>query len=123
MSQPEATPASSPSIEPKKYRSNFRWVILGLLFFATTINYLDRSITGILAPTLQQKFGISEMQYGEIQSVFAIAYACGQFFAGAVLDAIGVRTGFALALIAWSVASMLHALGNSAGSFRLARAL
>lgn len=101
--------------------TNFRWVILGLLFFATTVNYLDRMVMGILAPDLQKLYSITDVQYGWIQSAFALCYAFGQLVAGAVLDVIGVRTGFALALIAWSAASILHAFAHGARSFEMVR--
>jgi ACS family hexuronate transporter-like MFS transporter len=120
QSQPEA-PASPTSSGVAKPASNFRWVILGLLFFATTINYLDRNVMGILAKDLKELFLISDSQYGDIQSAFALAYACGQLVCGRLLDIIGVRAGFALALVLWCVASMSHALAGSAFGFKLAR--
>ncbi len=119
MTESELT-KEQPAIEAlsPKQATNFRWVILGLLFFATTINYLDRSVIAILAPTLQKIYSISDIQYGEIQSAFALAYAGGQLVSGALIDIIGVRSGFAFALVLWSVASMLHAFASSALGFR-----
>jgi ACS family hexuronate transporter-like MFS transporter len=119
--EPKQTAEFAPSVTPKP-ATRFRWVILGLLFFATTVNYLDRMVMGILAPDLQKLYSISDVQYGLIQSAFAIAYACGQLVSGAILDIIGVRAGFALALIAWSAASICHAFAHGPLSFRLARA-
>ena len=104
-----------------KPTSHFRWVILALLFFATTINYLDRNVMGILAPDLKRIFSISDPQYGDIQGAFALAYAAGQLFCGRLLDIIGVRAGFALALIAWCLASISHAFANSVAGFKFAR--
>jgi ACS family hexuronate transporter-like MFS transporter len=123
MSQPKEARPSSPSIiVPAKPITNFRWVILGLLFFATTVNYLDRMVMGILASDLQQTFNISNYQYGLIQSAFALSYAAGQLVSGAILDMIGVRAGFAIALIAWTIASVSHVFANSFQGFRFARA-
>jgi ACS family hexuronate transporter-like MFS transporter len=117
MKQIESAPNST-----RKGTSHVRWVILGLLFFATTINYLDRQVIGILAPELQKLYSISDVQYGYIQSAFALAYAGGQLVAGAVMDIVGVRSGFAIALVMWSLASMAHAFAGSAVGFRIARA-
>src|SRR6188474_236600 len=74
--------------------SRFRWVILGLVFFATTINYLDRMVMGILAPDLQKLYSITDKQYGYIQGAFALSYAFGQLICGGLLDRIGVKVGF-----------------------------
>jgi len=119
MIEPEAAPAAPLSA---KKPTHFRWVILGLLFFATTINYLDRNVMGILAPDLKTLFHISDIDYGLINGSFALAYAAGQLVSGALMDIIGVHGGFAIALILWSAASMLHALAGSASGFRMARA-
>lgn len=104
-------------------RTNFRWVILGLVFLAITINYVDRMVMGLLAPDLKQTFHISNQQYGYITSAFAICYALGQAASGRWLDWIGIRVGYAFSLAAWSVASMLHALPGSAVGFSVARGL
>jgi MFS transporter, ACS family, hexuronate transporter len=100
-----------------------RWWILGLLFLGTTLNYLDRMVTGILAPDLQRQYLISDVQYGYIQSAFAFCYAFGQVFSGRLLDAIGTRTGYALSLAAWSIAAMFHAVARGFVGFRIVRAL
>ena len=100
-----------------------RWWILGLVFFGTTLNYLDRMVMGILAPGLQKQYLISDIQYGYIQSAFAFAYASGQVVSGRMLDLIGTRIGYALALAAWSLASMLHAAVHGAWGFGVVRAL
>jgi ACS family hexuronate transporter-like MFS transporter len=102
--------------------TRFRWVILGLVFFATTINYLDRMVMGILAPDLQRLYEISDVQYGYIQSAFALSYAFGQLICGGLLDLIGVKVGFALALMGWSLASIAHALARGPWGFGIARA-
>jgi MFS transporter, ACS family, aldohexuronate transporter len=99
----------------------YRWVICALLFCATTINYMDRQVLGILAPTLQHEIGWSEAQYGAIISWFTVAYAIGLLFAGRVMDRLGVRRGFALAIVTWSLAAMSHALARTANAFAAAR--
>src|SRR5215831_8339875 len=88
---------------------NYRWVICGLLFLAATINYIDRQVIGILKPTLQTQFGWSEIDYSDIVFAFQFAYAIGYLFAGKIVDSLGIRRGFALALIVWSLAAMAAA--------------
>ena len=99
----------------------YRWTICALLFFATTINYVDRQVLGILAPTLQRELGWTESQYGAIVSWFSFAYALGFLFAGRLMDRIGERKGFAAAMVTWSVAAMAHALAATATGFSAAR--
>src|SRR3954452_7939623 len=107
-SQPAARSEGAPPA-PQRV-THFRWVILGLVFFATTVNYLDRMVMGILAPDLQRLYSITDEQYGWIQSTFAMSYALGQLASGRFLDIIGVRLGYAFALAAWSLSSILHVL-------------
>ncbi len=99
----------------------YRWTICALLFFATTINYIDRSVLGILAPTLQDEIGWSESQYGSIVGYFTLAYGLGFLFAGRVMDRVGVRLGYAGYLVAWSVAAAAHALARTPFGFSVAR--
>ncbi|HEV3139440.1 MAG TPA: MFS transporter [Vicinamibacterales bacterium] len=87
----------------------FRWTICGLLFLAATINYIDRQVIGILKPTLQAQFGWTEIDYGDIVFAFQLAYAIGYLFAGRVMDLLGIKRGFALALTIWSLAAMAAA--------------
>src|SRR5262245_39744094 len=87
----------------------YRWVICALLFFATTIHYIDRQVFGILAPEMKKIFGWTDANYTDIVFWFEVAYAIGLLSAGRVLDWIGTRIGFAIAMIFWSIASMLHA--------------
>ncbi len=101
--------------------THFRWVILALVFFATTVNYLDRMVMGILAPDLQKQYAITDLEYGYIQSAFALSYALGQLASGGFIDRVGVRLGYGCALVAWSAASMLHVLARTAGGFILVR--
>ena len=105
----------------KELKSNFRWIILGLLFMATTILYIDRSALGILAPELQKSIGWSEEQYGFINSVFMIAYAICFLIAGRVIDLIGTRKGYLISIGIWSVAALGHALARSWIGFAVAR--
>lgn len=117
---PSPSAVAGSSGEPRP-ASRFRWVILGLIFFATTINYLDRMVMGILAPDLQKLYSITDIHYGYIQSAFALSYAFGQLLSGGVLDRIGVRLGFAFALVGWSLASMMHAFARGPLGFGIMR--
>jgi len=94
-----------------------------LLFVATTINYVDRQVLGILAPTLQRELHWTEADYGDIVSWFSFAYAFGFLVAGRVIDWIGVRRGLATAVVAWSVAAIGHAFARTAAGFSIARAM
>jgi ACS family hexuronate transporter-like MFS transporter len=102
-------------------RSHVRWWICGLLFLATTINYVDRAVLGVLAPTLRADIGWSDQQYGVINAAFTLAYAIGFLFAGWFIDRVGVRIGYAVYLVAWSLAAAGHALARTATGFGLAR--
>lgn len=99
----------------------YRWTICALLFFATTINYMDRQVLALLAPTLQKEIGWSEADYGAIVSWFTAAYAVGALTAGRLIDRIGVRKGFIGAIVVWSVAAMSHALASTVAGFSAAR--
>jgi ACS family hexuronate transporter-like MFS transporter len=104
-------------------RTNYRWTICALLFVATTINYIDRQVLGILAPTLQRELSWSETDYGDIVSWFSFAYAFGFLIAGRMMDWIGVRRGLAAAVVAWSLAAIGHAFAKTATGFSFARAM
>src|SRR3954454_2851761 len=93
----------------------FRWVICGLLFLAATINYIDRQVIGILKTTLQPQFGWSEIDYSDIVFAFQLAYAIGFIFAGRLMDRVGTKIGFSLALTIWSLAAMAHAGATTFG--------
>ncbi len=99
----------------------YRWVICALLFVATTINYVDRQVLGVLAPLLQAELEWSETDYGDVVSWFSVAYAIGFLGVGRLMDRIGVRLGFALSVAAWSVAAMGHALARTTAGFSAAR--
>jgi ACS family hexuronate transporter-like MFS transporter len=105
-----------------KPSSGYRWTICALLFAVTTVNYVDRQVLGILAPTLQHDLHWSESQYGDIVSWFSLVYAFGFLAAGRWLDRIGVRRGFAIAVVAWSLAAIAHAFTRTAAGFSAARA-
>ncbi|PWJ58859.1 ACS family hexuronate transporter-like MFS transporter [Dyadobacter jejuensis] len=102
---------------------NYRWVICGLLFFATTINYIDRQILGLLKPTLEVEFNWSESDYANIVMVFAACYAFGYIIFGSIIDKIGSKLGYAVSIIVWSIAAIWHAFVSSTFGFGAARAL
>ena len=101
----------------------YRWVICALLFFATTINYVDRLVFGFLGPELQKHFLWSDKDYTDIVFWFEVAYAIGLLTAGRILDLVGTRIGYAASLIFWSFAAMLHAAMSSIAGFSIARFL
>ncbi|CBA14583.1 MFS transporter [Xanthomonas albilineans] len=98
-----------------------RWRICALLLAATTINYVDRQVLGVLAPFLQEHIGWNEIEYGYIVTAFQAAYALGLLCSGAVIDRFGTRVGYALAIGVWSLASMGHALTSGVIGFAVAR--
>ena len=102
-------------------RDTYRWRICALLFFATTINYIDRQVLGVLAPYLQPIIGWNEIQYGYIVTSFQAAYAIGLLIVGGVIDRFGARIGYAIAISIWSLAAMSHALVQSVIGFAVAR--
>ena len=105
----------------KEFIGHYRWLICALIFFATTINYVDRAVLGVLAPTLRAEIGWTDQDYGYISAAFTLAYAIGFLFAGWFIDRVGTRIGYALYLIVWSFAAAAHALVRSAFGFGLAR--
>lgn len=104
-----------------KVHGQYRWTICSLLFFATTINYLDRNVLGLLAPVLQKEIGWTTIEYGYITTVFQAAYAIGLALFGWLIDRFGTKIGYAIAIVAWSLAAMGHALAASVFGFGLAR--
>lgn len=99
-----------------------RWTVVALLFAATTVNYVDRQVLGILAPTLTREFGWRETDYAAIVSWFTVAYGLGGLAVGSFLDRIGVRRGLASSVVVWSLAAMAHALARTVTGFSVARA-
>lgn len=86
----------------------YRWTICSLLFFATTVNYLDRQVLSLLKPTLEEEFGWTNSDYANIASVFQFSYAISMLFAGRIIDKLGTKWGFAWAIIIWSVGAAIH---------------
>ena len=101
--------------------SGFRWTVCALLFVATTINYMDRQVLGILAPTLEREIGWSEIEYSHIVMAFQAAYALGLVIFGRLVDRIGTRHGYAISIFAWSLAAMAHAMARGVFGFGVAR--
>ncbi|WP_257658918.1 MFS transporter [Parapedobacter lycopersici] len=93
----------------------YRWTICALLFFATTVNYLDRQVLSLLHPMLEDEFGWSYTDYSNILAAFQLVYALSMLFAGRIVDRLGTKWGFAVSIVLWSVAAMLHALAIPVG--------
>ncbi len=104
-------------------KSRMRWVIVGLLFFATAINYLDRAILGVILPEIRGKFHFGLPIYGAIQFVFQLAYAGGSLLGGKLLDRYGTRVGYGIAAAVWSLAATLNAFAGSVFQFGLFRTI
>ena len=94
----------------------YRWTICALLFFATTVNYLDRQVLSLLAPDLSKQFGWTNSDYANITSVFQFVYAISMLFAGRVIDKIGTKWGYILAIIIWSIGAIMHAYALGIGN-------
>ena len=109
IDQPMARERAATATHTATTTGHYRWVICALLFFAATINYIDRQVIGILKPTLQAEFGWTEIDYADIVFAFQLAYAAGFLVAGRVMDRLGVRLGFTIAIVIWSVAAIAHA--------------
>jgi MFS transporter, ACS family, hexuronate transporter len=99
----------------------YRWTICGLVFFATTINYLDRAVISLLKSTLSKEFIWTETDYANIVVVFQVCYALGLLGAGRLIDKLGTKIGYAIATALWSVAAVAHALATSTFGFMMAR--
>jgi len=87
----------------------YRWTICSLLFFATTINYLDRQVLSLLKPSLEAEFGWTNSQYADIAAAFQFTYAIAMLFAGRIIDKLGTKKGFIWAIVLWSLGAMIHA--------------
>lgn len=94
---------------------NYRWTICALLFFATTVNYLDRQVLSLLKPHLEEIFGWSNSDYADIAAVFQFTYAISMLFAGRIIDKLGTKKGYAWAIVVWSVGAIIHALAIPIG--------
>jgi ACS family hexuronate transporter-like MFS transporter len=106
-----------------KKTGNYRWTICALIFVATTINYLDRQVIGILKPLLESDLNIGEAEYGYIVTCFQLAYAFGMVIAGRLVDRYGTKIGYGVSVLMWSFAAMGHALAKGALGFGFWRAL
>ncbi len=101
---------------------NYRWTICTLIFFATTINYLDRNVLGLLKTTLEQEMSWSEKDYSHIVICFQLAYALGMLGIGRLIDKVGTKKGYFLSLLGWSIAAILHGFAHNKFTFAGARA-
>jgi ACS family hexuronate transporter-like MFS transporter len=117
----DASASSTTSPRASVFKGRFRWVICGLLFFGVTKNYMDRQVLGVLKGPLQHEFGWNEIDYGNLVFSFQAAYALGMIFVGRLIDRLGTRIGYAVAMVFWSLASMGHAMAFSLASFGAAR--
>ena len=118
----QSDPPAFESGTPGLHMGNFRWVICGLLFLATMINYMDRQVIGLLKPQLSHDLGWTNTIYGNITAAFSLAYAFGYLFGGRLMDKVGVKRGLPLAAFVWSVFAAFHGLARSVTSFYIARA-
>jgi MFS transporter, ACS family, hexuronate transporter len=100
-----------------------RWTIVALLFFATTVNYIDRTMLGILAPTLTEDLGWGENDYGNIVTAFQAAYAIGFLIFGRIIDIFGARIGYALAITIWSIGHVAHGFSSTVSQFMVSRVI
>lgn len=116
VSRDERVPAQSAN--PFGHR---RWLICALLLFAATVNYMDRQVIALLKPSLQVQFGWTDVGYSNIVLAFQFAYGAGLLFAGKLIDKLGTRKGFSLAVFLWSIAAMAHAAAGSVFQFAVAR--
>jgi ACS family hexuronate transporter-like MFS transporter len=115
------SPSGSTPDTPTRSPGNFRWVICGLLFLGTTINYMDRQIIGVLKPTLSHDLHWSETGYADIVTAFQLAYAIGYLYGGRLMDMFGVKRAYPLTAFLWSIAAAAHGLVRSITGFSVAR--
>ena len=106
---------------PASKIGTYRWTIVALLFFATTINYLDRQVIGLLKPVLEKEFLWSEKDYSGIVMAFQTMYALGLLVFGKLIDKIGTKLGYTISVVVWSVAAMMHAFATTTFGFGVAR--
>jgi len=113
---PRMTESASLAPAGRDAGGRYRWLVCGLLFLATTINYIDRQILSLLKPMLDDKLHWTNQQFGEVNSAFQAAYAVGLLLFGVFIDRYGSRIGYAISIVAWSVAAIAHAaVGSVAG--------
>lgn len=116
-------PTQAEPIQADSVKGGYRWTIVALLFFATTINYLDRQIIGLLKPALEKEFTWSEQDYSRIVMAFAASYALGLLAFGRIVDRIGTKMGYVVSVVVWSLAAIGHAAARSTFGFGVARSL
>lgn len=102
--------------DTNKAIGKYRWTICGLLFFATTVNYLDRQVLSLLAPSLSEEFGWTNSDYANITAVFQFVYAISMLFAGRIIDKLGTKKGYVLAIAIWSFGAIMHAYSLPIGT-------
>jgi ACS family hexuronate transporter-like MFS transporter len=105
----------------KEKIGSYRWIICALLFFGTTVNYLDRQVLGILKPILDTEIGLGEKEYSFIVMAFQAAYALGLLVVGPFIDKVGTKLGYAISVVVWGLSSMSHALAKTPIGFGIAR--
>jgi MFS transporter, ACS family, hexuronate transporter len=121
----ETPPASNPSSSGVRHipakAGHYRWIVCALLFFATTINYIDRQILALLKEVLDRQIGWTNAQFGMVNSAFQVAYGIGLLGFGWFVDRYGTKIGYAVSIAAWSIAAAAHALVGSVAGFLVAR--
>ena len=122
VSAMSAVPTASIATPPGR-GARLRWVICGLLFAAVVLSYIDRLVLSVLKPTLQQLYGWSETGYGDVVFWFQAAYGIGFLFFGRLIDRVGAKVGYLLAMGVWTAAHMAHALFTSTRGFALMRVI
>ncbi|MBC6605576.1 MFS transporter [Hymenobacter sp. BT188] len=118
---PTQSPPGTLLTAPEKM-SKYRWTICALVFFATTVNYLDRAVISLLKPYLETEFNWNSGDYANIEIAFKVAYSLGMLGAGRIIDALGTKIGYALSTFLWSLAAIGHAFVSSTFGFSVARA-
>src|SRR5882672_12135317 len=99
----------------------FRWTVVALLFFATSINYIDRQVIGLVKPMLTKEFGWDETIFGTINGIFQFFYAFGLLAFGRIIDRVGTKVGYVISITIWSIFAMAHALARTTFGFTIAR--
>lgn len=101
---------------------NLRWIVIGLIFLATVINYIDRQTMAVLKNAIAADIGLSNAEYAAVQNTFLVFYGISQMVSGRIYDAIGTRLGFVFSIVVWSFAAIMHAFSSSADAFKAWRA-
>ena len=107
--------------EPPSRLGHVRWTICAMLFAATTINYMDRQVIAILAPTIQHSIGMTQEGYSHVVAAFMVAYMLGMLAVGRLIDRLGTRLGYMVIMAVWSLSAMAHSLANTVLEFGIAR--